>query len=891
MTRLRKWWRPALALVALVVASQIGASVLARTHRVHQYLVEHLERSFGRPVEVRHFNVLLLPSPRLDADQVTIGEDAFFGNEYFLRAEHLSAGLRWTGLLLGHFEFGTLSLNRPSLILVRNREGRWNLEGWLPPAKISAVNGLPVYGPQAGITPSNRLNRIAIDDGRINFKILDEKLPFALTGVSGAVEQVSSGRWQLQLEAQPWRSGAALQSAGTVFVRGDVAGTSARLQPAEIRVHWEQASLADLLRLFRGRDYGVRGLFALDATAKSGGADSKDSPNSKLGDWSYTLKARATRIHRWDLAERTDNPQVNMNLLGRLNVATGRAVADRIIVETSKSNLRGTALAAISASPSWEIHLDSAGVQASDVLAWYRAFQPDVEDAISVDQYFTGMMTLHGWPLQLDDAAFSSEGGEARVPGFVSPLRIGAIEGGRQHSRLTIDPVHISYGAIGTRAESAGATKAASTKRRTPSEGRGTVNIGFAHDFEERAGRLAIDGHVEKVQDVLKIAAAFGHPLNHGWEFAGAAGAALRWEWNSSAPRGRWNGRVDVAKGELEAAGLNQPLQLIKTSLEWKDGLRTAVIGDIEGFGGTWSGAISQAAPTDEDGSAKWNFQLHADHLDASELDRWIGPRARPGWLRRLLPSLLGGAAATPTAAPNAHASELLRRVDAEGALQIDEFTLEKLKFQQVRAVGALHDLHLEVREADAQWAGGKVRAKVNARFLPRPAYDVSADLDHVDLAQLPAPPRAADRFGGTASGTLHFTTQGVGREELLARLAGRGDVRMRNIEFRGWDVSASVSEGEPRTGESRWAAGEGAFTLRDQGVVLGGLRLESGREFTFVKGTVSFGRDADLTIQTTTDGRRESRTVEPGHILKISGPLDVPRVSVERTQAREPAD
>jgi hypothetical protein len=72
---------------------------------------------------------------------------------------------------------------------------------------------------------------------------------------------------------------------------------------------------------------------------------------------------------------------------------------------------------------------------------------------------------------------------------------------------------------------------------------------------------------------------------------------------------------------------------------------------------------------------------------------------------------------------------------------------------------------------------------------------------------------------------------------------------------------------------------------------VLAGLRLESGREFTFVKGTVSFGRDADLTIQTITDGRRESHTVEPGHILKISGPLDGPRVSVERTQAREPAD
>ena len=113
----------------------------------------------------------------------------------------------------------------------------------------------------------------------------------------------------------------------------------------------------------------------------------------------------------------------------------------------------------------------------------------------------------------------------------------------------------------------------------------------------------------------------------------------------------------------------------------------------------------------------------------------------------------------------------------------------------------------------------------------------------------------------------------------------------MRNLEFRGWDVSASVAEGEPRTGQSRWAAGEGAFTLRDRGIVLAGLRLEAGREVTFVKGTVSFGHDADLTIQTTTDGKRESRTPEPGRVLKISGPLDLPRVSVERTLARQPAD
>jgi hypothetical protein len=889
MNRLRKWWRPALVLVAVVIASQIGVSLLVRTHRVHGYLIEHLERAFGRRVEVGQFHVLLLPRPRLDAEQVTIAEDPAFGNEYFLRAENLTASLRWRGLFTGHFEFGTLSLSRASLVLVRNREGQWNLERWLPPAKITAERGSPAYGRQAPVTPANHLYRIDIDDGRINFKIADEKLPFAFIGVSGAVEQVSAGRWQLRLEAQPWRSGAALQSAGTVIVRGDVAGTSARLQPAEIRVHWDRASLADVLRLFRGRDYGVRGLFALDATAKSGGVDPKDAATGQLGNWSYELQARAAQIHRWDLSERSDNPHLNVNLLGRLNVATGNALAERIVVETSKSNLRGTARATISVNPAWDIHLDSAGVQAADVLAWYRAFQPGVDDAISVNQYFTGQMSLCGWPLQLEDAVFSSEGGEARVPDLASPVRIGAIEGGRQHAKLTIEPVRLSYGAISSRPEPAAVSTTTTAKRRATTEGRGVVNIGLTHDFDEHAGRLTIDGHVEKVADVLKIASAFGRPLNFGWEFTGAAGATLRWDWNNTAPPSRWNGRIDVGKGELQAAGLNQPLQLLKTSLEWKDGLRTAAIGDIEGFGGVWSGTITQADPADADGSAKWNFQLHADHLDATELDRWIGPRARPGWLQRLLPSLLGGSTPMPT--PNAHASELVRRVNAEGELQIDDFTLEELKFQHARVVGALHDLNLEVREAQAQWVGGTVHARVAARFLPRPAYDVTAELDGIDLSQLPAPARAADRFGGTASGTLHFTTQGVGRDELLEKLAGRGDVHLRNVEFRGWDVSASVSEGEPRTGQSRWSTGEGAFTLRDQGVVLAGLRLESGREFTFVKGTVSFGRDANLTVQTTTDGRRESRTIEPGHILKISGPLDVPRVSVERTQARQPAD
>src|SRR5256885_7090332 len=52
MIKLQKWRKPAVAIVALVIVFQAGGSLLARTHRVHAYLVTQLERAFGRPVEV-----------------------------------------------------------------------------------------------------------------------------------------------------------------------------------------------------------------------------------------------------------------------------------------------------------------------------------------------------------------------------------------------------------------------------------------------------------------------------------------------------------------------------------------------------------------------------------------------------------------------------------------------------------------------------------------------------------------------------------------------------------------------------------------------------------------------------------------------------------------------
>src|SRR4029077_4005283 len=167
----RKWLRAVLIAGVLLFAASAGFSRALRSGAARRYLIARLAASFGRPVEVSWFDFSLLDGAKIEAHFVSVSDDPHFGNEYFLRADTLKAGLRWTALLRGRFEFGSVSLSRPSLNLARDAEGHWNIERWLPPA--SQPGARPGFvGPLA---PSREVQaarpyRIDVDGGRINFK-------------------------------------------------------------------------------------------------------------------------------------------------------------------------------------------------------------------------------------------------------------------------------------------------------------------------------------------------------------------------------------------------------------------------------------------------------------------------------------------------------------------------------------------------------------------------------------------------------------------------------------------------------------------------------------------------------------------------------------------------
>jgi hypothetical protein len=99
------------------------------------------------------------------------------------------------------------------------------------------------------------------------------------------------------------------------------------------------------------------------------------------------------------------------------------------------------------------------------------------------------------------------------------------------------------------------------------------------------------------------------------------------------------------------------------------------------------------------------------------------------------------------------------------------------------------------------------------------------------------------------------------------------------------------MADGAPHEGSSRWVSGQGTFLVRDRGIIFPALRLGISPEMTLLTGTLSFAQVSDLTLQTLTDEETAPSLPDQGFVLKISGPLDVPKVSIERLVARRPAD
>lgn len=821
-SRLPAWSRWPKRILLLLIFLWVGTEAisLAIQHtRLQRTLTAQLEAAFGRSVQVGSYHLSLWGGPVLDAQSVTVGEDPRFGGEYFLRADSLAIRLRWRSLLHGRIQFGTLSLTRPSLNLVRGEDGDWNLAEWLPrPTGAPAPHAYP--GPVLPASSAPRFSRIEVDGGRINFKLADEKIPFAFIGVTGTVETDRPGRWRMDLQATPWRAAVILQQAGTIHLSGEVGGTSSRLRPAALDVSWTDASVSDVLRLARGNDFGVRGALALSVSART----------QESGGWTVQGRAELRQIHRWDLALRPDNPSVNLAAQLAWNPAGAYVELTRVTLETPHSNARASGRIAWNEattrralrSPPLEGIVASSTVDMSDLLTWVRAFRPGVADGLGLRGLAVVRANFSGWPPQLANAAVSSEGVDASGGGLRKPAHLGPVD--LHYSRGTISflPVALSWGAAGGEPDGSFRLDASGVVARKTSPG------------------WHVTGSTSQVRDLTVMSSALGFNISRGWDLSGSMRCDLRWAaaqfpWQAQ-PVGFVEWGTDSGGATLRLPFLNQPVEQIRARADLKPGVRHVALSSAQAFGARWTGSFERRDP-----AAPWQFTLSADRLSTADFDRWLNPRWRQSFLGRMLPFLNSRplAAATPEG------------VRASGRLTVNRFAFAPLAVSSLQGDLEVDGRHLTLANATGQFYGGQVSGSLDANLQATPSYHADLDFSHLDVSALTAAtPSLAHLFAGAASGQISLTARGALRADLLASLECKGKTRVLGPELRGVNLGLSLRDGTYRPGSDRFTGVDAAFTCANQTIELQSLdfvRVDTGIEGS---GTIDFSRNLDLRLQ-----------------------------------------
>lgn len=843
----RRWTRwPKYFLLFLIFlwVVDFGISLLIRHSRLQKKLTARLESAFGRSVEVGRYNFSLWGGPTLEAQSVTFSDDPRFGYEYFLRAESLTVRLRWESLFRGHLQLGTISLVRPSLNLVRNADGDWNVAEWLP--KPSGA---------ASPKPSTiRFGRIEVDSGRINFKRASEKLPFALVNVNGYLEPDGQGRWTMNLSAVPTRAAVEVQQAGTIYVSGHVGGTSSHLRPAVLDLAWGDAALSDVLRLARGYDFGVRGNLALMVHA-----------DTESDNWLLKLHAELRQLHRWDFALRPDNPALNLNAKMILYpLASGLDVTDATL-EARHSWTHAHARFSWrspaeyqpppkqqSLSPD-QIEITQSEVDLNDVLAWIRAFHPGIANDLALNGSASVHAALSVWPPRFTSAAGAIDGADFTSSRLRVPVRLGQTQFRYDHEIFTLLPSTVSYGPAG------GSLRLETT----------------AHVGTREFPVYHLSGNLTQIRDLVATAGVLGWNISRGWDLSGPVHCDLRWSgakypWQTQ-PVGsiEWGG--EPAGASVLTPFLNQPVTRISARAELKPGSHHIALTAADAFGAHWAGTFDR-----RDAVTGWQFALTADRLASSDLDRWLNPRWRESFLDRMLPFL-------NSSSPTNAVPENLR---AQGQITVDQITVAPLVLRHLQGDLKIGGRHLKLSAAKSQFYGGNLDGSIDAELTAIPSYHIHLDYSRVDLASLTAPfPTLGSAFGGDATGTLTFDFHGADRADLISSLECRGNARVTDPQIKALKLGESLRQGELAPGTSSFAGAAAEFACRDGKIMVQNVAFVSPGEEITGSGSVDFSRNLDLRLRASSVAANDAPSSSSPHdavngTCALTGSLQSPAIA-----------
>ncbi len=302
-TRRRAW--AFLGVAAAVLLLLALTPPYLNVNRLQRRIAASMSASLGRPVHLDRVTLHLLPLPGFTLENLVVSEDPAFGDEPVIRANTVDITLRLSSLWRRQVELSSIRFVEPSLNLVRNPAGRWNLQTLLnhaaaassTPTNLGAPSSTTVSSSsKVGSQSSPAFPYIEATDARVNIKLGNEKEPFSLTEADFALWLPDASGWRVRLEGKPARTDQNINDPGILKLQGSLqrADTMAQV-PVALTASWEGAPLGEASRLLSGNDAGWRGKLTVNATL-----------NGPLGQAKLTLLTHIEELRRADFVPAHD---------------------------------------------------------------------------------------------------------------------------------------------------------------------------------------------------------------------------------------------------------------------------------------------------------------------------------------------------------------------------------------------------------------------------------------------------------------------------------------------------------------------------------------------------------------------------------------------------------
>lgn len=754
--------RIAAVAAALLLLAALLLPPWINVNRFQQRIVASISRSLGRPVHLDHVGLRLLPIPGFTLDNFVVGEDPGFGAEPVIRASTVTATLHISSLWRGRLEFSSISLDEPSVNLVRNAQGDWNIESILLQAAHTPT--APTAQKHAGNLP--RFPYIEATNARVNIKFGYEKMPFSFTDAEFALWQANPQEWGVRLKATPTRTDMDINDAGTVKVEGNLRRASTLGEvPLALKAEWYEAQLGGVSRLLLKQDFGWRG--SLDTTVQIHGT-ANDALIATRTQLNSIRRAEFVPNESLDLDARcTAHGAENLHTLN--NIHCSLPLGDGELALTgSVTGLRRAA------HPALQLLLNNIPAQQLMVVLHHASneISPTLAAAGVLDGRFTyGQITTDGpflWdghatipslvlnapelatPLTMKNLVLQTPAMHAAKAAKRKPAKKGQQASQSVFQGVTLEPVALALGGAAPATLSGHFdTRGYALHMEGPAAVKPLLRLDHAlHFMSTSMQRIQPSGTADLDMTV------------HGpWERPPAAGGSTQ--------ANVLDGTLHLRNTALNYAPLRSPVEISSATvifapdaIHWNNIAATYAAVPI-------AGNLAIPVHCDTDGACDIQFALTTPTLDAARLQAALtGANQKKQLLQEILD--FGHSAATNW--PSLH-----------GSLQIGSFMLGTMSMQDATAQLALEGKTATVESFTAKTLGGNLQGKGALQMdASAPTYTVDASLQQVHVNDAAALFR--EKWGtGTADVRCALKLQGTSRAALLASAQGQCSWNWRN--------------------------------------------------------------------------------------------------------------